>query len=44
MRALCSDRQNCSQNVSQKVKRIRRLSDLRAALKGVDGKGGTSSG
>ena len=28
MRALWSDRQNCSHNVSQKVKRIRRLSDL----------------
>ena len=30
MRALWSDRPNCSHNVSQKVKRIRRLSDLRA--------------
>ena len=28
MRALWSDRPNCSHNVSQKVKRIRRLSDL----------------
>ena len=28
MRALWSDRQNCSHNVSQKVKRIRRFSDL----------------
>ena len=28
MRALWSDRQNCSHKVSQKVKRIRRLSDL----------------
>ena len=27
MRALWSDRQNCSHNVSQEVKRIRRLSD-----------------
>ena len=27
MRALWSDRQNCSHNVSQKVKRIRRLSE-----------------
>ena len=27
MRALWSDRQNCSHNVSQKVKRIRRFSD-----------------
>ena len=27
MRALWSDRQNCSHHVSQKVKRIRRLSD-----------------
>ena len=27
MRALWSDRPNCSHNVSQKVKRIRRLSD-----------------
>ena len=27
MRALWSDRQNCSHNVSQKVKRIRRVSD-----------------
>ena len=32
MRALWSERQNCSRNVSQKVKRIRRLSDL---IKGV---------
>ena len=32
MRALWSDRQNCSQNVSQKVKRIRRLSDQRYSL------------
>ena len=29
MRALWSDRQNCSHNVSQKVKRIRRLSEQR---------------
>ena len=29
MRALWSDKQNCSHNVSQKVKRIRRFSDLR---------------
>ena len=29
MRALWSDRQNCSHNVSQKVKRIRRFSELR---------------
>ena len=28
MRALWSERPNCSHNVSQKVKRIRRLSDL----------------
>ena len=28
MRALWSDRPNCSHNVSQKVKRIRRLSDF----------------
>ena len=28
MRAFWSDRPNCSQNVSQKVKRIRRFSDL----------------
>ena len=28
MRALWSDRQTCSHNVSQKVKRIRRLSDF----------------
>ena len=28
MRALWSDRPKCSHNVSQKVKRIRRLSDL----------------
>ena len=28
MRALWSDRPNCSHNVSQKVKRIRRVSDL----------------
>ena len=28
MRALWSDRPNCSHNVSQKVKRIRRFSDL----------------
>ena len=28
MRALWSDRQNCSHNVSQKVKRTRRLSDM----------------
>ena len=28
MRALWSDRQNCSHNVPQKVKRIRRFSDL----------------
>ena len=27
MRALCSDRPNCSHNVSQKVKRIRRFSE-----------------
>ena len=30
MRALWSDRPNCSHNVSQKVKRIRRVSELRA--------------
>ena len=29
MRALWSDRQNCSHNVSQKVNRIRRVSDPR---------------
>ena len=29
MRALWSDRQNCSHNVSQKVKRIRRVSENR---------------
>ena len=29
MRALWSDRQNCSHNVSQKVKRIKRVSDKR---------------
>ena len=28
MRALWSDRPNCSHNVSQKVKRIRRVSDM----------------
>ena len=28
MRALWSDRQNCSHSVSQKVKRIRRVSDF----------------
>ena len=38
MRALWSDRQNCSHNVSQKVKRIRRFSDssqplLRASVR-----------
>ena len=32
MRALWSDRPNCSHNVSQKVKRIRRFSDLRGLL------------
>ena len=41
MRALWSDRQNCSYNVSQKVKRIRRLSeffsDIRVHTKGLAG-------
>ena len=31
MRALWSDRPNCSHNVSQKVKRIRRVSDYRGS-------------
>ena len=35
MRALWSDRQNCSQNVSQNVKRIRRLSESKLAKKYV---------
>ena len=35
MRALWSDRPNCSHNVSQKVKRIWRLSEFYVVLKGI---------
>ena len=38
MRALWSDRPNCSHNVSQKVKRIRRFSVNRGGENGVFGK------
>ena len=42
MRALWSDTQNCSRNVSQKVKRIRCLSEYILFSCQADGKGGLS--
>ena len=44
MRALCSDRQNCSHNVSQKVKRIRCVSDDSSSIHSLKARERTPNG